>query len=198
LAVLKDPDQLVRWEATRALSNLWKSQPFSDLIGLLADTDAETRAAAAWALRTYRDERVVELLISALRDQDGLVQATASDSLGELGSIAVEPLAYLLSSDDREILRAAGNALSKIKDEKVIPILASAMRDHRWSVRQVAFDTLVELEDRGIPTLEIALRDDDPEVCRLAYVALRRIGTIRAQAALRHVSTQDSEYYKDE
>jgi HEAT repeat protein len=197
LAVLKDPDQLVRWEATRALSNLWKSRPwFSELVGLLADRDAQTRASAAWGLRSYRDERVVQLLISALWDQDYSVKEMASESLGELGQIAIEPLASLLSSDNREILRAAGKALSKSNDEKVVSILASAIRNHRWSVRQVAFDSLVELGDRGISTLEMALCDDDPEVRRLAYVALRRIGTIRAQAALRYVSTQNDDDYE--
>jgi HEAT repeat protein len=181
LATLKDPDQSVRWEATKALGCLWQ---LPDLIGL-GDVNTEARIAAARALGTSPDARVVEPLIAALRDRDWRVQWRAADALAAFGEIAIEPLASLLTYKEREIRRSVGRALAGIEDDKVADILASALQDERPWVREAAADSLVKLGDRGVPVLEMALRSDNSNIRQLARVALRRIGTIRSQAALR-------------
>lgn len=186
LAALKDQDQLVRWEATRALGCLWQ---FSTLIEL-GDADVQTRQKAARALSKSQhsiaqDSQAVEPLIAALRDKDWRVREYAADALGALGEISIEPLASLLSYEDREIRRSVRRAFARIYDDRVVEILASAIQDHRWWVRETAAESLVKLGDRGIPALEIALKNDSPDVCQLARVVLRRIGTVEAQAVLR-------------
>jgi HEAT repeat protein len=180
-AALKDQDQLVRWEATRALGCIWQ---FPDLVGL-GDTDTEIRRVAAKALGRIWDARAIEPLIAALRDRDHRVRECAADALGAFGAMAIEPLASLLSYKDREIRRSIGRAFARISDGKVIEILASAVQDHRWWVREAAADALTKLGNRAVPTLAIALENDDPNVRQLAQFALRRIGTVKSQATLR-------------
>ncbi len=181
LAALRDHDQLVRWEATKALGYLWQ---LPDLLKL-GDGNAEIRRAAALALSKLADARAVEPLIAALRDQDSAVREYAADALGALGEMSIEPLTSLLSYKDRRIRRSVKKAFAKIEDEKVLEILTSAIQDSRWRVREMAVECLTELGNRAVPALEVVLQSDDPEIQQLARVVLQRIGTVRAQTVLR-------------
>jgi HEAT repeat protein len=184
LAALKDEDQSVRWEAVRALGQKWQSP----LITELGDGDPTTRCQAVSALRGRSDMMFVELLIVMLQDEDQDVRECVADALGALGKVAIAPLFSLLNHKDREFRRNVCKALSMVDDDEVVNLLASAMQDRRWTVREAAADTLAKLGDRGIPALEAYLWNVDTEVRNLALATLRRIGTIRAQAAIRYAS----------
>jgi len=119
-AALKDQDQSVRWEATRALGRVWGISVLVDL----GDAKAQTRRIAAQNLKGWRDARIVQPLIAALRDQDSTVRELAIDTLGSLGDISISHLAALLSHKDREIRLGAGKALAKMDNVKVVEILA--------------------------------------------------------------------------
>jgi HEAT repeat protein len=177
-ATLKDPDQSVRWEATKALGRVWRQSSLVEL----GDSNAQTRRAAALILGRRKDAQAVEPLVAALQDRDHGVREMAADALG---AISIGTLASLLHHKDREIRQIAGRALAKSDSEKVVEVLAFAIQDHRWWVREIAADTLVKRGDQALPALEKALRSDDPEVCKLARVALRRIGTFQARNVLR-------------
>jgi HEAT repeat protein len=180
LAALKDPEQTVRWEATRALGRFWQSPTLIEL----GDENEQVRQAAARALLKSSDTSSIEPLIAALRDRDSKVRGLASEALGELGEVAIAPLAAFLYCEEREMRRSIGSALAKIDSDRVIEILEPAFYDKRWWVREAAAESLVKLGDRAVPVLEAALESQDSDVCRLARFTLRRIGTIRAQAAL--------------
>jgi HEAT repeat protein len=180
LAALKDQNQSVRWEATRALGQLLQ---FSTLIDL-GNANEQIRRAAAYDLVRLPDVRAVEPLIAALQDTDSKIRKHAADALGALGGVTIAPLAALLRCNDRGIRRSVGRALARIDDDRVVDVLALALHDSRSWVRETAAESLARLGDRGVPALETALQSGDPGLCQLARVALRRIGTIRAQTAL--------------
>jgi HEAT repeat protein len=181
LAVLEDHDQLVRWEATRALGHLWQLSALVEL----GDVNEKTRRGAARALGELSDVRAAEPLIAALRDQDSVVREYAADALGALGEMSIKPLASLLSHKNRSIRRSARKVFAKVEDDRALEALMYAIQDHRWWVREIAAECLVELGNRGIPALKVALDNDDPVIHRLARVVLRRIGTVKAQTILR-------------
>lgn len=68
---LKDENRLVRIEAARALQRVHSEDAVSPLIEAIDidnESDADVRAASADALGQYRENRVVQALIGALRD----------------------------------------------------------------------------------------------------------------------------------
>jgi HEAT repeat protein len=184
LAALKDEDQSVRWEAVKVLGHKWQTPLITDL----GSEDSTTRCQAVSALLGRSDMTSIELLIMMLQDKDHDVREYAVDALGTLGKVAIAPLFSLLNHKDREFRRNVCKALSMVDDDEVVDLLAAAMQDRRWIVREAASDTLAKLGDRSIPALEAYLWDVDTEVRNLALTTLRRIGTIRAQAAIRYAS----------
>ena len=171
----------MRWEATKALGRLWRFPALAKL----GDADTQTRRNAARTLNRLSDPRAVEPLMAALRDQASIVRDCAALALGGLGEVAIDPLVSLLSYKDREIRRSVGRALANIDDDRVVDILAIALQDNKWWVRETVAECLVKLGDRAVPTLEAAVQSDNSDVRQLAQVTLRRIGTVRSQTALR-------------
>ncbi len=180
-ATLRDPDQSVRWEATKALGRVWRQSTLVEL----GDSNVQTRQAAALILGRRKDAQAIEPLVAALQDRDRGVREMAADALG---AISIGTLASLLHHRDREMRQVAGRALARSDDSRVDEFLSSTIQDHRWWVRETVADILVRRGDRGVTILEMALKSDDPEVIKVARVALRRIGTVRAQTALRFKS----------
>ena len=60
------------------------------------------------------------------------------------------------------------------------------MSDGRGWVRESAAESLAKIGDRSVPMLESVLQSRDRDLRQLAEFTLRRIGTIRAQTALRY------------
>ncbi len=84
VAGLSDENRLVRIEAARALQRVHSDRAVSPLIAAInieKEPDADVRAAAADALGQYRQNRVVQALISALRDPRLVVNNRVQRSL---------------------------------------------------------------------------------------------------------------------
>ncbi len=172
--------QLVRWQAVSSLGRIWQRESLMNL----GSPDIQIRQTAAKDLCDSPELRFIDPLIATLRDRDSVVRDYAAQALGKLGEVAVDSLVPLLHYQDREIGRSVAKAFAEFYDsdslERIRYILLSAIRDHRWWVRESATEALVKLGGRGLPVLKIIIRSPDPELRELARFVLRRIGTIPA------------------
>ena len=110
-----DEDPAVRVAVISGLSQAHRDEAIDCLIAALSDSDFRVRYEAAYNLR-FREEKVVNALISALKDEVGLVQIGAAEALGQIGvQEAAAPLRELLHSKDPEVTEAVRRALKKIE-----------------------------------------------------------------------------------
>ncbi len=69
--------------------------------------------------------------------------------------------------------------LDAVGNPRVIRFLINILKDPEWWVRIRAVEALEQLGENSIPSLLIALEDEDKEVCKRAAMALEKIGYIR-------------------
>jgi HEAT repeat protein len=120
--------------------------------------------------------------------------------LGEIGTLALEPLAEVLRANESVMLRsAAAGLLGDLGDIRAVPFLVDALeRDAAPEVRLWTADSLGVLGDaRAVEPLITALGDHDPGVRETAVRALgalaEALGSLRALAALAPV-VHDSDW----
>lgn len=87
--------------------------------------NSDVRKNAASALGDLGDERAVEPLIEALKDEDKYVRKSAAEASGKLGDERlVEPLIEALNDEDWFVQEKAAAALGKMGDTRAIGPLA--------------------------------------------------------------------------
>lgn len=113
-----DEDPAVRVAAISGLSQAHKDESIDCLITALSDADFRVRYEAANSL-SFKEKKVVDALISTLKDEIGLVQIGAAETLGKMGiHEALAPLRELLNSKDPEVVEAVSKARKRIKSRK--------------------------------------------------------------------------------
>jgi HEAT repeat protein len=123
------------------------------------------------------------LLIRDLREATGNARETERlvGELAKIGEPAIEPLVALFAEDDRLLIDAASEALSRIPDS--VPVLERVAldRQNRTEVRAMACTTLSKMQDaRSIDSLLQVSKDPDPQ---LRPYAIRALGGLRDQRA---------------
>jgi HEAT repeat protein len=154
----------------------------------LKDNDEDVRIEAANHLGYCGDERAIEPLIEALKNNSfyKFVRSEAARALGilsnELGDKrAVVPLIEALKDDDRSVRSSAASALEYIGDERAVEPLIEALKDNDEDVRIEAASSLGKIGDeRAVEPLIKALKDDGEYVASSAARALGEIGDERA------------------
>jgi HEAT repeat protein len=133
--------------------------------------------------------RLVETLIEALTDYDGVVRAAAAESLGNLSARAAAPALAARVADDRWVVSEYANAelndpiaggksaavaaLRKLAPERVTAALSDALRSPTLGVRVWAASELGRQDDAdSLTSLRAALFDGNPWVRRAAADAL--------------------------
>jgi len=178
LATLDDPQEDIRWAATRGLGRIWGLLEVSEL----GDKSSMVRETGAEALGQIGNPRTVEPLIAALRDKDTGVRGAAAKALGHIGDPrTVEPLIAALRDEDTGVRGAAAEALGQIGDPRTVEPLIAALRDEDSNVRRVAAWALGKIGDsQAVEPLIAALRNEDGNMRRVAAWALGKIGDSRA------------------
>jgi HEAT repeat protein len=165
---------------------------------------SNVRVGAAEALSKIGDERAVEPLVAALKDEDGGVRKAVAEALGQIGDVrAVEPLIAALK--DVGVRKAAVEALVEI-GAPAVKLLSTVLRDKDPNVRTVAaksleaigwrpdknevgaaywiikgrWDQCVEIGAPAVEPLMAALQDNWEVVRKAAAEALGKIGDARA------------------
>lgn len=158
LALSKSTDPQVKVEAVRTLCELADRSAVPDLISLLRQ-DLKERTGI-WAmiiptLGSIRDERAVPILIELLNllDDDWLGREMAARALGNIGDNSATP-ALIGAAWRADTRSAAIEALSKMNDERSIPVLLSAIQpEEDEEVRTAAMSGLMTFGAGAIPAI---------------------------------------------
>lgn len=212
IAALKDDDWAIREEAALALGTFRDPRAVTPLVSLLRDSDRAVREAAIGALRaigepsvpvlgaclsdpqltvqeaasavlaSIADERVLDPLITALRNHDWIVRMHAAKALGRIKQAsAVEPLVPLLQDSVKAVREETALALAAIGDA-AIPSLLAALTHGEWLVRLHAVEALGKTKSPAAvePLLSALFNDSDTAVKEDVIRALGQIGDARA------------------
>ncbi len=130
----------------------------------------------------------VDFFILHLNDKnpEGIIRAV--QELGKLNDKrAVEPLMVLFQNPATpiKVRLAVAESLLKLESAPVEVTLLAALRHKHWHIRRNGAAILGQLNaDWAVEPLAQALGDENAAVCKMAYAALKRIGTPEAKAAL--------------
>ncbi len=140
---LSDPNELVRWEASKALDEI----------------------NVAWG--SHADLATVSALLTDLGSKDGLVRVRARNSLVAIGEQAIGPLVKALAHRNQWVRWEAAKALGQISNPTAAEALVKALEDEVFDVRWLAAEGLTTL-GRGalLPLLHALVERSDSEWLR--------------------------------
>ena len=189
IAVLEDEDADTepRWFAARILGKFDRPEVIQALVELVKNSDEELSQIAAETLGNF-GPTAIESLATLLQQKDSRQFATAA--LAQIRR--TETIAPLLSvvGDSQVAVRAAAiEALSSFHDSRIPPILVAALKDPATAVRKEAVRALgarayLDAELDLVNLLKPLLSDIRLEVCQQAAIAIGRVKTDAAAAAL--------------
>ncbi len=186
--LLRDPDWVVRREAVVTLGEMADERCVAPIVMALRDGDWQVREAAVesiaevgppavdllirfmrdwesrkyviWALGKVNDERVLDPLMSMLRNDEFKDDATRA--LVELGKPAVPRLIAVLNDKDEFVRKQAVLALGTIKDPEAVDPLIALLHDQDWWMRLTAAAALQKIGDeRGRAAIKPLMKDPD-------------------------------------
>ena len=133
---LNDDDEFVREEAFGMLE-LRSEEAFEDLIEVLTNKKShkDIKQSSAKLLGIIGNEKAIDHLIAALKDNNKLVRREASTALSRMGEKAVEPLIAILGDEDWRVRGAAAWALGKIGDKRAVDPIKPLLDDESGFVR---------------------------------------------------------------
>ena len=183
----EDADTEQRWFAARILGKFDRPEVIQALVELAKNSDEELSQIAAETLGNF-GPRAIESLATLLLQEDSRQFATAA--LAQIRR--TETIAPLLSvvGDSQVAVRAhAIEALSSFQDSRIPPVLVAALKDPATAVRKEAVRALgvrayLDTELDLVNLLKPLLSDIRLEVCKLAAIAIGRVKTDAAAAAL--------------
>ena len=177
-----------------ALGQIGDVKAVSPLLKALESEDRWIRRAAAKALETMNDDRIVEPLMRRLLEEnepDAEVRRSAAKALARMQlEKSIEPLAQALKDSSLGVRLEAGYALGRI-GEPAIDVLIEARNDADSRVRDSAVAALGNIGGESVRSQLISvLRDEDEEstVKLTAIQALNKIGDSESIAELRKVA----------
>jgi HEAT repeat protein len=153
-------------------------EEFRRLILALRNPSAEIRAAACFRLEVKRDPRAIDPLVEVLRNprEDAAVRSAALSALEAIGGpLVVQRLVELMgeakANDWLTVFSLAGLG------EEAFDSLLAVLNNPKAKGRAHAAAALGLIGDqRAVPVLLKALRDNDPVLRSRAAVALGRVG----------------------
>jgi HEAT repeat protein len=174
--LLQDADPTVRLPAADVLAGLGPEQHEAVvrvLMGFLGEPDTMVRWRAAQALRRVAPE-ALSVLTKGLQDRDPARRRAAAYGLAEIargGPAPVRELTAALDDGQADVRVQAAFALAWQNSTQGVPVLAAALKDPEWELRQRAIDGLNALGPRApaaLPALAEALADLEDDTHRAA------------------------------
>lgn len=178
-ALTQGQDRGLQEGAARALGRLG-GQGVPALAALLRSGDSEARWGALWALRMVGTKEAIEVLLTALHDQDRWIRAGAVAALGEMrAATAAVSLADLLSDRDSFVADRAAEALARL-GESAVNALVDALRSGPYSARLRAAKALAAIGSSQAvePLCAAYLYDPNYLVQHYAQEALEKLGIL--------------------
>ena len=190
ISILKDEDADLeeRWFAGRILGEFDNPAVITALVELLKTSEDEELTVAAAAALAHIGSPAVEALTELLAEPE--TRLLAVRSLAQIRrSETIAPLLNVVQDPQSTIRAAAIEALGSFHDSRIPPVLMDALKDPAAQVRKEAViglgmrsDLLEELD--LVNQLQPLLFDFNLEVCQQSAIALGRLGTDEAAAAL--------------
>jgi len=189
LQLVQHPKQQVRQEAAELLAEHPCEPAFEALSQLAQDDSAEVRLQAILSLETFRDFDPTPVLLSALKDPDYLVRASAAETLGAQGADPTnqltEALLGLLKDEVYTVRATAAEALGRMEAFLAVPALQDLLLDNDQWVRYSAAESLNQIEpDEAIWALLMDANSKEPISREEAVKALGECVDRRAIPAL--------------
>ncbi|MEG3839243.1 HEAT repeat domain-containing protein [Microcoleus sp. herbarium14] len=189
IAVLEDEDADTepRWFAARILGKFERPEVMQALVKLVKNSDEELSQVAAETLGNL-GPTVIESLANLLLQEDSRQFATAA--LAQIRRTETIPPLLTVVGDSKVGVRVAAiEALSSFHDSRIPPVLVAALKDPATAVRKEAVRALgvrpyLDAELDLVNLLKPLLWDIRLEVCQSAAIALGRLKTDAAAAAL--------------
>lgn len=193
LEILEDEDAEaeLRWYAARILGEFNHPDVIDALIELLKTSEhEELTAMAAAALGNLGSAAVADLTQLLAQEETRLLAVRSLSHIRR--SETIIPLLSVVQDPQITVRTAAIEALSSFHDSRIPPVLLNALDDIAAPVRREAVTGLsfrsdlreeLDLVNRLLPRLY----DFNLEVCVAAAIALGRLGTDTAAAALNQV-----------
>ena len=170
------------YAATDLLSAIEKmgTAAVEPLIKALQDKEGTVRKFAAILLGRLSDPRAIEPLSMALYDMHHEVGKVSAEALTHFGTSAIDVLVEALSHPEMWIRIHAIEALSKIKDARVVPFLLEMLNDPEREVKKQVIQSLGELKDpRALSALQaIVANRADRELHTLAKQAIENLAKV--------------------
>lgn len=183
IALLEDPDSLVKTRAAWALRQIRDKSALPELINALKSTDATVRRAVIWAIVEINDVTVstIDTLVEALEDRDSQVREAAVYGLGKIETTrSTAKLTELLFANDEndEIKRKIILALAEIKGSLSLDTLVKFMEQHSDSplISNVLYSIAAFNESATPKLLDLVNSPND----RVKYWAIEIIGIMRS------------------
>jgi HEAT repeat protein len=173
--LIHDDDIDVRRRVADALGSLENPSSVDALMTMAKDADADVRSNAIDGLHHYRDLKLVPLFSEALKDPSADVRKNAAEGFNGMENLKTAPRALIDATADmnRDVRRAAAEALGNIGDEAAVPALKKMVGDGDADTRRTAVDALKDIGGpEAIQTLMGLLKDPDPAVRKAAVEAL--------------------------
>ena len=147
------------------------------LIEALGDKEGTVRKFAAILLGKLGDPRAIEPLSLALYDLHHEVGEVSAQALAHFGAPAMDVLVEALSHPEMWIRIHAMEALSTIRDTRVVTILLEMLDDPEREVKKRAIQSLGKLKDpRALSALQgIVANRADRELHTLAKQAMENL-----------------------
>ena len=143
----------------------------------LRHTEGNVRKHTASLLGQIRDPRAIEPLGMALYDVHVEVGEAAAQALARYGAPALQVLEEATRAVESQIRLHALSGLSRIKDDRALPLIAALIRDPDRQVQRQAIQSLgASRNPDALPMLEpIAADRGDRELSMLAREAMRQL-----------------------
>jgi len=184
---LTDDNALVRYEARRALLELFRDDPKlrvplnDNLRALLKDADADTRRDGIKLIVYVDDPAKIDEIYKLTKDADIEVRRAAIETIGWIQTDrAAELLLELLKSPEPWVRTTVAEALARQKRKEAIPAIAAMLDDDSAAIREKAVGALAGFPRETIPALLRASADPDPIVRAKATAALRNTRDARS------------------
>jgi len=142
--MLADPDYLVRYTAAFYLAKRGETAAVQVLLGALEKESYPRDPRAAQAIPGFGVERVLEVLVAAVRIGDMTAARLAVQALGKVPRSSTVLAA--LGRDRRELVRSeVATVLGELGDPASLPTLREMERDSSPTVQSAASDAIAKL-----------------------------------------------------
>ena len=175
----RDINGHVRREACLAMANTGSSEIIEPLFGVIAaEPYGDVREAAASVLAKRKDPAITKRLLEMLDDDNSRIRETISKTIWQCGStVAVDSLINKLGDSEWRVIVNSCNSLENMRDLKSIFPLKELLKNGDWQIRIAALSALRAFKSNQLKQFFIPLlADENPQVAKLAVVALSEIG----------------------